>query len=327
MVGLGSGGEDRWEGLLRRRRWRRRRGEGDAEVGEAAVVEGRTGGAAKREDIGTVDSREVGEVGAEDVGIGTRDGEAEEVEIVAGRATEEVRVTVVGGVEEGAVRTGAVEVEAVVTTARQARRAATSRRRAAISSRSTECSSAVVSKVVVVGGGSRAWEEKSGAGTGAWTDKSGSGTDGTATGTRAGAPRRELSARAGGGTGRGTVEAGTGVETRTGSGTGAGTWAGTGTGAEAGTIEAGGFSGDDAGDTKSRRATQYGPTIGNICRNSVSGSGAMGTWVELAVDGVAWAVAAAVAEVEGADGGGRAIPGLSEYDDDEDKVELDTDNF
>ena len=108
MVGLGSGGEDRWEGLLRRRRWRRRRGEGDAEVGEAAVVEGRTGGAAKREDIGTVDSREVGEVGAEDVGIGTRDGEAEEVEIVAGRATEEVRVTVVGGVEEGAVRTTCV---------------------------------------------------------------------------------------------------------------------------------------------------------------------------------------------------------------------------
>ena len=317
MVGLGSGGEDRWEGLLRRRRWRRRRGEGAAEVGEAAVVEGRTGGAAKREDIGTVDSREVGEVGAEeDVGIGTRDGE-----------TEEVRVTVVGGVEEGAVRTGAVEVEAVVTTARQARRAATSRRRAAISSRSTECSSAVVSKVVVGGGGSRAWEEKSGAGTGAWTDKSGFGTEGTATGTRAGAPRRELSARAGGGTGRGTgtSEAGTGVETRTGAG--AGTWAGAGTGAEAGTIEAGGFSGDDAGDTKSRRATQYGPTIGNICRNSVSGSGTMETWVELAVDGVAWAVAAAVAEVEGADGGGRVIPGPSEYDDDEDKVELDTDNF
>jgi hypothetical protein len=52
----------------------------------------------------------------------------------------------------------------------------------------------------------------------------------------------------------------------------------------------------------------------------------METWVELAVDGVAWAVAA-VAEVEGADGGGRVIPGPSEYDDDEDKVELDTDNF
>jgi hypothetical protein len=62
------------------------------------------------------------------------------------------------------------------------------------------------------------------------------------TGKREGAPRRE--ARAGAGTGPGT---GTGVET----GTGTGTWAGTGAGEEAGTIEAGGFSGDDDGETKS----------------------------------------------------------------------------
>ena len=44
---------------------------------------------------------------------------------------------------------------------------------------------------------------------------------------------------------------------------------------------AGGFRGDDAGDNISRRPTKYGPTIGKICRNSVSESGAMGTRVEL----------------------------------------------
>ena len=208
IVRLGSGGEDS-EGLLRRRRRRRRRGEGDAEEGEAAVVEVRTG---------AVDSGQVGEVEIEEeVEIGPIDGEAEEVEIVAGRATEEVRVTVAGGVQEGALRTGAVEVEAEVTTARQARRAATSRRRAAISSRSTEGSSAVVSKGGEGGGGggSRAWEEKSGAGTGAWNDRCGAGTEGMVTRTREGAPRRELRAGAG-------ARAGTGTGARAGTGAGAG---------------------------------------------------------------------------------------------------------
>ena len=49
----------------------------------------------------------------------------------------------------------------------------------------------------------------------------------------------------------------------------------------------------------------------------------MGTWVEWTVDGVALAVVAAVAEVDGADGGGRAIPGSSEVDDDDDEDEDD----
>ena len=49
----------------------------------------------------------------------------------------------------------------------------------------------------------------------------------------------------------------------------------------------------------------------------------MGTWVEWTVDGVALAVVAAVAEVDGADGGRRAIPGSSEVDDDDDEDEDD----
>ena len=69
---------------------------------------------------------------------------------------------------------------------------------------------------------------------------------------------------------------GPGTGTWAGTGAGAGTWAGTGA-----AIEAGGFSGDDAGDNISRRPTKYGPTIGKICRNSVSESGAMGPRVEL----------------------------------------------
>ena len=112
----------------------------------------------------------------------------------------------------------------------------------------------------------------------------------------------------------------------------AGTGTGAEAGAEAGTIEAGGFSGDGAGDTKSQRA----PKTGKICRNSVAGSGAMGIWVE--VGGVALAMVPAVAEVYGADGGGRAIPGSDDDDDDndddddeeeeeEDKVDLDAANF
>ena len=126
-------------------------------------------------------------------------GEVEvEVEVAAeveseGSAIEEVRVAVVGGVEEGAVRTGIVAVEVEVSTARDARRAVISRRRAATSSRSKEFSSAVEREVVVVGGGggegSREGEEKSGAGTGAWTDRRGSGTEGTVTRTREGGPR------------------------------------------------------------------------------------------------------------------------------------------
>jgi hypothetical protein len=47
----------------------------------------------------------------------------------------------------------------------------------------------------------------------------------------------------------------------------------------------------------------------------------MGTWVGWTVGGEALAVVAAVAEVDGADGGGRAIPGSSELDDDDDDDE------